>query len=1109
MQQLMQLIQMNKSGGQANVHFANACGTANYTTSKPKPITLNVNSWILDTGASSHIVNSLAYFRSYKPVHNCYINLPNNQKLRAEYIGDIHFSNEFVLCDVLYVSNFALNLISVTQLTASMQYNLVFSAHHCLIQDLKSRRQIGSASVVAGLYHLTDPEPVFNHVLHTTTHCNTDELWHFRLGHLPKDRILCLNKSFPDISVPSDFVYDICHFARHKRLPFPVSTSSSSASFELVHVDIWGPTHVSIAGYRYFVTIVDDFTRFTWAVMVKLKSEVSDVIKHFVAMVQTQFGKTIKVIRSDNGPEFYMVDFYNKLGISHQTSCVETPQQNGLVERKHQHILNTARALKFQSHLPNGYWNFFVGHAVFLINRTPTPLLSNKSPFELLYGHVPNYSDLRVFGCLCFTGTLLQNRSKFDSRANKCIFLGYVQGQKGYRVLDVHTNKISVFRNVRFYETVFPYGNPDVLDSFDLEISSDNLSNDGSMVVESSPCIRKSSRMRNQPQYLKDYHCALANSKTIIGMEQDICHPISSVMTYDKLSQNPKRFSCSIITETEPKSYQEACTNPKWREAMQAEIDALDRNGTWEICSLPNDKEEVGARWTFKIKRNGDGSVERYKARLVAKGYTQQNGVDFLETFSPVTKMTTIRMLLALAAINGWFLEQLDINNAFLHGDLQEDIYMELPPGIETDIINPVCKLKKSLYGLKQASRQWNSKLTASLRKFGFQQADSDPSLFTKFNVDEFIALAVYVDDIILVSNNMSSIVQVKSYLHACFSIKDLGTLKFMLGLEISRTSAGILLYQRKYTLDLLSEYGFLEAKPCNTPISMCDVDITESECLVDITGYRRLVGKLLYLTNSRPDIAFAVQRLSQFLHKPQEHHLREAHQILRYLKLHPAQGVFYPSNSQLQLKGFTDSDWGNCKITRKSVTGFAVFLGNSLISWKLKKQNTISRSSSESEYRAMASTACELQWLLFLLKDLHIYHPKPALLYCDNLSAIHIAKNPVFHERTKHIEIDCHFVRHKVQAGIIHLLPVPSADQLADCFTKPLHRPVFHSFLHRLGILDVHNSQLAGGYKTKSTIQDKSQQKINMVEIKNLEEEEKNTHCSLLQIAPNSCSLI
>ena len=497
---------------------------------------------------------------------------------------------------------------------------------------------------------------------------------------------------------------------------------------------------------------------------------------------------------------------------------------------------------------------------------------------------------------------------------------------------------------------------------------------------------------------------------------------------------------------------------------MTAEIKALEHNQTWVLTSLPPGKRTVGCKWVYKTKFKANGDIERHKARLVAKGYTQTEGLDYFDTFSPVAKMTSLRVLLSIAAAKNWHLHQLDVNNAFLHGDLNEEVYMELPQGFLSSQPNLVCKLQKSLYGLKQASRQWYSKLSTTLLSYGYRHSTSDHSLFFKASVSSFTAILVYVDDVIITGNDMTEINTVKQQLDAKFSIKDLGELRYFLGLELARSKDGIFLCQRKFALELLEDSGYLACKPASSPMDpSLKLSKDKGTSIPDPTSYRQLIGRLQYLTTTRPDISFVTQQLSQFLADPKDIHLQAAHRVLRYIKSSPGAGIFLSADSDLKLRCFTDSDWASCIDSRRSVTGWVVFLGRSLISWKAKKQATTSRSSSEAEYRALASSTCEVQWLIYLLNDFDVSHLDPALIYCDNQSAIQIANNPTFHERTKHIEIDCHIVREKVQSRVIHLLPVRSADQLADVFTKALHPTRFHTLISKLGMRNIHAPACGG----------------------------------------------
>jgi hypothetical protein len=449
---------------------------------------------------------------------------------------------------------------------------------------------------------------------------------------------------------------------------------------------------------------------------------------------------------------------------------------------------------------------------------------------------------------------------------------------------------------------------------------------------------------------------------------------------------------------------------------MRSELKALHHNGTWSLTTLPSAKTLIGCRWVYKLKHHSDGSIDRYKARLVTKGFTQLEGVDYQETFSPTAKIVSVRCLFALAAAWGWSLHQLDVNNAFLHGDLSEEIYMSPPPGLlRQGEENLVCRLHKSLYGLKQASRQWFAKFSEAIRSIGYEQSQADHSLFTKQQGKSFTALLIYVDDILITGNDPISITATKTFLHNLFHLKDLGTVKYFLGIEVSASTNGIFISQRKYALDIIEDAGLLSAAPIDTPMEQGLKLLDKGDLIKEPSRFRRLVGRLIYLTVSRPDITYAVHVLSRFMHQPRKLYMEAALRVVRYLKGAPGKGLFFSSNTDFRLRAYCDSDWAGCPLTRRSTTGYCVFLGPLLISWKSKRQKTVSLSSAEAEYRAMTGACCELTWLQYLLKDLGILHHKPALLYCDNKATLHIAANPVFHERTRHIEMDCHYIRDKI----------------------------------------------------------------------------------------------
>ncbi|CAM8910028.1 unnamed protein product [Rhodiola kirilowii] len=489
---------------------------------------------------------------------------------------------------------------------------------------------------------------------------------------------------------------------------------------------------------------------------------------------------------------------------------------------------------------------------------------------------------------------------------------------------------------------------------------------------------------------------------------------------------------------------------------MEKEISALELNETWHITDLPAGKTIVDCKWIYKVKFNADGTIERYKARLVAKGFTQVEGLDYQDTFAPVAKMTTVRCLLAVAASKQWPVYQLDVNNAFLHGSLEEEVYMKLPPGFykKEKSQGQVCRLLKSLYGLKQASRQWFAKFSESLVDFGFNKSLNDYSLFTLERGTDFIILLVYVDDVVLTGTSQAIIDEIKHYIHLKFQIKDLGSLKYFLGLEVARSPAGIFLNQRKYALELLETSNLTNCKPARSPMDMKHkLSLSTAPLLADPLEYRQLVGKLIYLTITRPDLAYPVHVLSQFMQHPTTEHLQAVHRVLRFIKGAPAQGLLFSSTPDLILNAYCDADWASCPITRRSVTGYCITLGSCAVSWKTKKQPVISRSSAESEYRSMAATCCELVWLARLLADMRVHVVQPIPLHCDNKAAIHIAHNPVFHERTKHVELDCHLVRSHVCSKFIKPLHLSTSNQPADLFTKPLTLEQLRHLCSKLGV--------------------------------------------------------
>ena len=382
------------------------------------------------------------------------------------------------------------------------------------------------------------------------------------------------------------------------------------------------------------------------------------------------------------------------------------------------------------------------------------------------------------------------------------------------------------------------------------------------------------------------HHATPSNTQQSSGT---CLHPLTDFVSYDRFSPSQQAFLASVMAEVEPKMFKEAVRDPRWNNSMGVEVDALEESNTWDITILPPGKHAIESKWVYKIKYNADGTVRRHKSRLVACGNRHIEGIDFTETFAHVVKMTTVRILLKVASVKGWELHQMDVQNAFLHGDLEEEVYMKLPPGFKSTHPNQVCKLKKSLYGLRQAPRCWFAKLSTALLDFGFRQDRADYSLFTYVSGASVLYVLVYVDDLIIGGSDPQLTSKFMTYLSECFHMTDLGPLKYFLGLEVSCSKQGIYVCQRKYALDVISDSGMLGAQPVDFPMEQNhNLAKDAGEVFRHPDKYRRLVGRLVYLVITRPELSYAVHTLAQFMQTPRTRHWEAALRVIRYLKGSP-----------------------------------------------------------------------------------------------------------------------------------------------------------------------------------------------------------------------------
>ncbi|KAM1674306.1 hypothetical protein ACFX15_039401 [Malus domestica] len=1016
--------------------------------------------WLFDSEASSHMTNNIHNLQNPRPYtgpDKVYIG--DGQGLPILHTGSTLLktpSANFQLKNVLHVPQLKHDLLSANMFLRDNWCLLTVNPFDFNVKDLTTGRMLFRAPVSCGLYPFSASSTATKIHAHSAIRTSS-HVWHQRLGHptFKTFRSLLSKSSLPISNIVQQLFCSNCVLGKCAKLPFQDSLCTTSRSLELVHADVWVPAPVcSISGYRFYVIFVDDFTKYTWLYPLKHKSEVFPIFVQFQALVKNLSRHKIGTLRSDSGCEFISSNFKHHLslhGIQQQLSCPYTPQQNGCAERKHKHIVETARTLLIASQVPHQFWVEAFLTAMYLINRLPP--VNKSSPWEQFFRKVPDYNSLRVFGCQCFPWLKPYTNSKLEPKSKMCVFIGYSLAHKGYRCLDPFTNRVYLSRHVHFDEQTFPFHDPYLFKSSPLNTTkvyspfSLTFPNVFSFTPPHSPIPPPIPSSHTQPAPLSSHASFTAPSSPSSSHSSHLQvpepHPVplvSSVHLMQTRSKSgiykPKAFTVAkhhvpshLDNDFIPTTYIQASKHPQWRAAMQDEFNALQNTRTWQLVSSTSTHNLVGCKWVFQIKRKPDGYVDRYKARLVAKGYNQQKGIDYSDTFSPVAKPVTIRLILTLAVQSNWFLHQLDINNAFLHGHLKENVYMAQPTGfIDQDNPTHVCHLKKSLYGLKQAPRAWYEKLQSAIFSMGFKASHSDHSFFVLHN-PILVLVLVYVDDIIVIGPSSIVCHNIISQLSSQFPIKDLGDLHYFLGLEVQKSTTGAFIHQSKYILDLLKRTKMDGAKPCATPLSSAKLDHTGS-LLSNPKEYRSIVGALQYLTWTRPDLSFAVNLVCQFMHYPREPHLQAVKLILWYLKGTLGYGLWFPKTTfPLLLKVFSDADGAGCSWDRRSTGGFCIFLGSCLVSLSAKKQHTVARSSTEAEYRSLAHTLAEITWICQLLTDIGFQLPSLPQIWCDNVSAIALASNPVFHARTKHVEIDYHYIRELVLAKLLTVQIVCSAD--------------------------------------------------------------------------------
>ena len=1037
-------------------------------------------------------------------------------KGKGDVILDIIVNNStqsIRLTNVFHIPNIQYNLLSVGVIE-SKGFTLQFKKGKVSIIDLKDDALAISGTRIGTSYHVDQPEkttPTTRKATGSPTATSLNQ-WHRRLGHLGKDDVIRLAgmatgmnlstaKEMEKQNPANGIICEPCIMGKQHRTPSRDPQIRAKVKGELIHVDLAGGGQITptVGGSTYLLTVRDDATSLLHGGMLKRKSEIVSWLEAFLIKMKNQ-GSPIQRCRADN--EFgskAMLDLFARFGVNFEPASPYNPEQNGKAERGFRTIFSRIRTLLMDSGLPRKLWGEAANTVIYLMNISPTKALNNKTPYEAWNGQKPDLKDLRVFGCVAYHFDNDPKQQKLDARSIKCSLLGY-EGKNQFRLWNPKKQQVIRSSHVVFDETasitMLPQEEydtflnlitteetthleptqlePDTEDNVNVIDNRDNRDSadtDGDArgnlpVIPQVPNAiptRQSSRAK-RPNYGK-----LADPwkyEKQQEQEQEQEHQ-------DHAAFAPRACKARLVEDEIPLTWAEAMASPQWEKWLEAgtnEIESQTQNNTWKMVKRPprsSGKTIIPGRWVFTIKRDALGNITKYKARWVCKGFHQVNGVDYDETYASVVKSMVWKSLLALGAKYDFEMEQMDVITAFLEALLKnQEIYVEQPHGfIKDGEEDMVCLLLKALYGLKQSPREWYTTLMEFLYSLDFTRSDYDHSVFIH---QDGILLAIYVDDLLIIGPSIHRIRDLKEQLKSRFRMKDLGPVSYYLGMQITRDRLNRTIYinQATYTQNLVKELGLSDCHPCKIPMdSNLQLIKSSDDYLASkqmIQGYQTLIGSLMWAAcMTRPDIALAVSRCSRYTNNPTPQHDAAAKKIVRYLAGTINLGLRYGPNEDDNDKdgdliGFTDASYGDCMDTRRSTSGYVYKLWNGPISWSVKRQPTVAISTAEAEYIGQCNAGKEAIYLAGALHSLGYdeYDVQQVQLMADNQAAIKLSHNPVNHGRSKHIDIQWHFVRELVtERQLLDIRYVSTDSMVADGLTKPLSLDKFNQFVKTLGL--------------------------------------------------------
>ena len=901
----------------------------------------NVKDWVVDSGATRHICANRDAFTSYSPVGDGEEQVYLGDSRTANVLGKgkvllkLTSGKTLALNDVLHVPNIRTNLVSVS-LLGKVGIKVSFESDKIIMT--RNNVFVGKGYCNQGLFVLNVFNVLNENASSSAYLLDSFDLWHMRLGHVNNSYVEKMKSLGLIPAITSDNLNkcQICSEAKQPKKTCPSVTLRVSNLLDLIHTDLGDLKQtMTRGGKRYYVTFIDDHSRYTKVYLIRNKDEAFPMFQQYKAEVENQLNRKIKRVRSDRGGEFTLLnDFCEKEGIIHELTPPYSPESNGVAERKNRTLKEMMNALLISSNAPDNLWGEAILSACHLQNRIPHKKIG-KTPYELWKGYTPNLQYLKVWGCLAKVLLPEPKKRKIGSKTSDCMLVGYASNSAAYRFLVLKSdvldcNTIIETKNAEFFEHIYPLRDK-------ISHTTESLNRPLFVSEQTNEILRRSKRQRKETSFGNDFY--------------------------------------TFLVDNDPQTYFEALSSSEakfWEKAIKIELESILENQTWELVDLPLGAKPIGCKWIFKKKYFPDGSVEKFKARLVAKGFTQKENIDYFDTFAPVTRISSIRILFALASIFKLVVHQMDVKTAFLNGDLEEEIYMVQPEGCEIlGQEHKVCKLKKSLYGLKQAPKQWHEKFDQTLINSGFSCVEVDKCVYTKCNDSECVILSLYVDDILIFGTSLDIVCETKSFLGSNFDMKDMGEASVILGIRIIRKNDGILLTQEHYIQKLPRKFGYFEEKPVSTPYdasTQLKKNVGES---IRQSEYAQIIGSLMHLMNfSRPDIAYAVCRLSRYTHNPNQDHWIALIRVMKYLRGTMNYGILY-SGFPAVLEGYSDANWISDSDETKSTSGYVFTLGGGAVTWKSSKQTIIARSTMESEFVALEMAGSEAEWIRNFLSDI------------------------------------------------------------------------------------------------------------------------------------------